>query len=112
MADDDTRMTTREAQEALEKQVAQMKREISKINRTLAESAEEAAEEARAWYNGASERASKATQALRSQAQQVSDTVRENPGTVSSAMLVGGMVGFALGWLFSQAASDSQRRWY
>jgi septal ring factor EnvC (AmiA/AmiB activator) len=31
--------TQREAQEALEKQVAQLKREINKINRTLAESA-------------------------------------------------------------------------
>jgi ElaB/YqjD/DUF883 family membrane-anchored ribosome-binding protein len=107
-----SKTTTRETQEALEKQVAQMKREISKINRTLAERAEDAVEEARGWYDGASERASKATQALRSQAQQVSETVRENPGTVSSAMVLGGIVGFALGCLFSQATSDAHRRWY
>lgn len=114
MADDNTnpKTTTREAQEALEKQVAQMKREISKINRTLAERAEEAAEEASGWYNGAAERASRATQALRTQAETVSEAVRENPGTISSAMFLGGIVGFALGCLFSQATSDSHRRWY
>lgn len=39
------KMTQREAQEALEKQVAQLKREINKINRTLSERAEEALEE-------------------------------------------------------------------
>ena len=37
--------TQREAQEALEKQIAQLKREIGKINRVLAERAEEAMEE-------------------------------------------------------------------
>lgn len=110
MAENDTRMT--EAQEALEKQVAQLKREIGRINRSLTGRAEEASQEARGWYNGASDRASKASQALRTQAQQVSETVRDNPGTVSSAMLLGGVVGFALGWLFSQAASDTHRRWY
>lgn len=46
MADDPNEAATptetqREAQEALEKQVAQLKREINKINRTLAERAEE-----------------------------------------------------------------------
>ncbi|HWK64417.1 MAG TPA: hypothetical protein VNS34_05730 [Rhizobiaceae bacterium] len=113
MADDNTiPEKTTQAQEALEKQVAQMKREISKLSRALAGRTEEAAEEAGGWYNGAAERASRATQALRSQAQTVSETVRENPGTVSSAMFVGGIVGFAIGCLFSQATSDSHRRWY
>ncbi|MER8409302.1 hypothetical protein NKH16_32480 [Mesorhizobium sp. M1307] len=37
--------TQREAQEALEKQVAQLKPEINKINRTLAERAEEVVQE-------------------------------------------------------------------
>ncbi|MGI6855827.1 hypothetical protein [Mesorhizobium sp. 1B3] len=114
MADDRTtpETTTREAQEALEKQVAQMKREINKINRMLAGRAEETAEEVSGWYNGATERASRATQALRTQAQTVSEAVRENPGTVSSAMFLGGIVGFAIGCLFSQATSESHRRWY
>lgn len=115
MADDNStpKLTQREMQETLEKQVAQMRREIAKINRALAEHAEEAEEEARRWYNGASERAAKATQVLRTQAHSVSETVRENPGTVSSALLLGGAVGFAIGCLLGQAmGSDTRRSWY
>ncbi|MEO5324042.1 hypothetical protein PV773_12030 [Mesorhizobium sp. CC13] len=114
MPDDNntSKMTQREVQEALEKQVAQLKREVSKINRLLAEQAEEAAEEARHWYDGASDRASRATQALRSRAVTVSEAVRDNPGTFSSSMLIGCMVGFALGCLFSQVGQDTYRRWY
>ncbi|SIT56869.1 conserved hypothetical protein [Mesorhizobium prunaredense] len=51
--------TQREAQEALEKQVAQLKREINKINRTLAERAEEVVEEATGWYEGAADSVSR-----------------------------------------------------
>jgi hypothetical protein len=40
--------TQREVQETLEKQVAQMKRDIARINRVLAERAEEAVEDASA----------------------------------------------------------------
>ncbi|TIL81487.1 MAG: hypothetical protein E5Y81_02345 [Mesorhizobium sp.] len=60
--------TQREAQEALEKQVAQLKREINKINRTLAEHAEEVVEEATGWYEGAADSVSRTTQALRKRA--------------------------------------------
>ncbi|PAP95457.1 hypothetical protein [Mesorhizobium wenxiniae] len=57
--------TQRDAQEALEKQVAQLKREINKINRSLAERAEEVVEEATGWYEGAADSVSRTTQALR-----------------------------------------------
>lgn len=103
------KLTAKQAQEALEKQVAQMKREISKLNKALAERAEEAVDQANGWYSGATDRASRATQALRSQASSVSEAVRENPGTVSSAVLVGGLVGFMLGMLVGQSSSDSSR---
>lgn len=99
----------KESQEALEKQVAQMRREIGKINKVLAERAED---EVAGWYSGASDRAANATQALRSQAQSVSETVKENPGTISTAMLVGGLIGFVLGFAIGQASGEKQRSWY
>jgi ElaB/YqjD/DUF883 family membrane-anchored ribosome-binding protein len=102
---------TNDIQEQMEKQIAQLKREISRINRTLTERAEEAAEEASGWYDSASERASRATQALRTQAHAVRETVRDNPGTVSSAMLVGGAVGLLLGLAIGQSSSN-RGRWY
>ncbi|ANT49386.1 hypothetical protein [Mesorhizobium amorphae] len=116
MADDPNettapRMTQREAQEALEKQVAQLKREIGKINRTLAERAEEAVEEANGWYDSATERASRTAQALRSRAQSVSGVVHDNPGTVSSAFILGGAAGLLLG-LALGASEPRRERWF
>ncbi|TIO11068.1 hypothetical protein [Mesorhizobium sp.] len=99
--------TQREAQEALEKQVAQLKREISKINRTLAERAEEVVEEATGWYESAADSASRTTQALRNRASTVSGAVQENPGTVSSAFILGAAVGLLLGLVL--VAGDPRR---
>ena len=99
------------AMEAMEKQIAQLRREISKINRTLSDQAEEAAEEVSGWYDSAADRASRAAAALRTQAQSVSGAVRENPGTVSSAMLLGGMLGLMLGLVLSPQL-DRNQSWF
>lgn len=108
--------TAKETQDALEKQIAQMKREIGKINKALAERAEDVVEDvvdqANGWYGSATQRASRATQALRSQASSVSETVKDNPGTVSSAMLVGGLIGFMLGMVIGQASDGNRHRWH
>ncbi|MCX8570787.1 hypothetical protein [Aminobacter sp. MET-1] len=107
------RLSQREAQVALEKQVAQMKRDIERINRTLAEQAEQATGAAAGWLSSANERASRTTQTLREQAQTVSQAVKTNPGTVSSAMIVGGLIGFMLGCLATQMNSGrNQHDWY
>ncbi|MER9298800.1 hypothetical protein NKI38_20255 [Mesorhizobium sp. M0621] len=116
MADDQNeaatpRPTQREAQEALEKQVAQLKREINKINRTLAERAEEAVEEATGWYESAADRAGRTTLALRSGAQSVSGAVQDNPGTASTLFILGAALGLLLG--FTLYANEPRRdRWF
>lgn len=101
----------RRSQQAIEKQVAQLKREIAKINKTLADRAEEAVETAGGWYEDASDRASRAAQQLRTQAHTVSETVKDNPGTISSAMLLGGIIGVLVGWAIAHHA-DRHHRWY
>ncbi|UVK37618.1 hypothetical protein LHFGNBLO_004681 [Mesorhizobium sp. AR10] len=100
-----------DAQEAMKKQIAELRREITKINRTLAERAEEAAETAQGWYESAADKASRATQQLRSQAHTVSDTVQQNPGTISSALVLGGMLGILLGIAIAKS-SEPERRWF
>lgn len=102
----------RDAQAALERQVAQLKREISRINKMLADRAEDVAEDASGWYDGASERASKAAQVFRSQAHSVSETVKGNPGTVSTAMVLGAVIGFVLGMALGQASDSKPHRWF
>ncbi|MDX8448175.1 hypothetical protein [Mesorhizobium captivum] len=106
------RMNQREAQEALEKQVAQLKREINKINRTLAERAEEAGEEAAGWYESAADGAGRTAQALRTGAQSVSGAVQNNPGTVSTAFFLGAALGLLLGLTLSDPSGAGRDHWF
>lgn len=98
-------------QEMLEKQISSLRRDINKINKTLAERAEEAADDAAGWYEGASDKASRAAQQLKLQATAVTQTVRKNPGTVSSAMLLGAAVGVMIGLAIGQSNGKDQR-WF
>lgn len=102
----------REAHEALERQLAQLRREISRIDRAMSDRAEEAAEQVAGWHEGASERASRATQLLRARAHSVSEAVKHNPGTISSAMVLGGLIGFALGLAATHAPDNRRNRWF
>jgi F0F1-type ATP synthase assembly protein I len=87
-----------ETQEALEKQVAELRREFAKINKMLIDRSKEAAGQ---------------VNALPTQAQSVSEVVRANPGTLSSAMIVGILIGFAVGFVVGQSqVTGSRHRWY
>ncbi|CDX20910.1 conserved hypothetical protein [Mesorhizobium plurifarium] len=114
------------SEDAMKKQIAELKREVNRLNRALAEQAEDAAETAQGWYrsaadrasslySGASDRASRAASQLRTQAHSVSETVQQNPGTFSTAMLIGGLVGLLAGMAISRNADpepDWLRRWH
>jgi ElaB/YqjD/DUF883 family membrane-anchored ribosome-binding protein len=129
--------SSRASEGAMKRQIAELKREVSRLNRALADKAEEQAEAASGWYegaaerasnlysgassrasnlySGASDRASRAARQLRSQAQSVSETVQQNPGTFSTAMLIGGVVGLLAGMAISRtddAEPDWLRRWH
>ena len=87
----------------MQKEIASLKREINKINRTLAERAEQAADEAIGWYSSATGRASNAARQLGSQAHTVSETVQRNAGTMSTAFVIGGIFGLMIGMVLGQA---------
>ena len=97
--------------ETMRKQISQMRRELTSLKRVLAEQAGEAAEDAESWFEAAAEGASRATQSLRAKAQTVSDVVQENPVTVSSSFLVGGIIGILIGLALGSSAA-TPRRWY
>lgn len=120
MADEDTntsrvadaaRKITDDTEAALRKEIASLKRQMRRMTSQLAEQAEEVGETASGWYDNAADRASRTTEALKTQAQTVSDTVRENPGTHSGALLLGGVVGLVVGLLLGQHDSRSNRWW-
>ncbi|WP_246674591.1 hypothetical protein [Mesorhizobium sp. B4-1-3] len=114
------------SENTMKKQIAELKRERNRLNRALAEQSENAAETAQGWYrsaadrastlySGASDRASRAASQLRTQAHSVSETVQQNPGTFSTAMLIGGVVGLLAGMAISRNSDpepDWLRRWH
>ncbi|WP_137930936.1 hypothetical protein [Mesorhizobium comanense] len=103
-------------QKTLEKQIADLRKEITKINKSLAErSAElvdEASDQASHFYDTAAARASRTAQQLRSQAQVVSEVARDNPGTTTAVVGVIGLLGFLAGLAIGQSMNDAPRRWY
>lgn len=84
----------------LTREIANLKREIGRLKTAFADRADDVAGSA-----------SRAAQAVRSQASAVRGAVRENPGTVSSAFVLGGIVGLLIAMAFS-TAERSPRNWY
>ncbi|TSE12101.1 hypothetical protein C1D09_011050 [Mesorhizobium intechi] len=104
-------------QKSLEKQIAELRKEITKINKSIsargAEMLDEASEEASDFYETAAARASRTGQQLRSQAQAVSEVARENPGTTTAVIGVIGLLGFLAGIAVGQSMNnDTPHRWY
>lgn len=96
--------------EAMKEQISQLTEELTALKSSIAERAEQVAENAAGWFDTASENASRATGALKSKAQAVSGIVQDNPGTVSSALLVGGLIGLLVGMALGR--EPPRRRWY
>lgn len=44
-------------------------------------------------------------------AQAARDTIRENAGTITTAALIFGVAGFAIGWMCGQSSARSDRYW-
>ncbi|MGN6464667.1 MAG: hypothetical protein ACTHLP_04190 [Rhizobiaceae bacterium] len=103
--------TPEEVTNAIEKQIADLKRQLKTINERLSDQAAQAAENAKGWYDGAASRASSAASTLRTQAQTVSEVAQENPVTVSTAALAIGFVGFMIGFAVGQSSNNSNRLW-
>lgn len=103
-------------QKSLEKQITELRREITKINKSISERGAELAEDAKGqaseFYDAASARASRTAQQLRTQAHAVSEVARENPGTTTALVGVIGLVGFFAGFLVGQTTHENTRRWY
>ena len=105
-----------EIQKSLETQIAALRKEITKINRTITERSTKvldyAHEQASDLSDNASSLASRATQHLRTHAQAASEIARENPGTTTSVLGIVGIVAFLLGVAVGQTLTDTRRRWY
>ncbi|MGO4837250.1 hypothetical protein AB4144_33880, partial [Rhizobiaceae sp. 2RAB30] len=74
-----TKARPNNARIAMERQIADLKHEIARIDDMLAEQASHVAKEASGWYDSASRRATKVTRSLGNRAYSVSEAVKGNP---------------------------------
>ncbi|AFL50541.1 ElaB/YqjD/DUF883 family membrane-anchored ribosome-binding protein [Sinorhizobium fredii] len=105
-----------DTQEALEKQIATLRNEVTKINKILAERTvgvfDQARERASDLYNDASNTAARAAKQLGTQVQAVSEVARKNPGATATVLGGVGIVSFLLGVAVGLTLADTRRRWY
>ncbi|GHC63082.1 DUF883 family protein [Limoniibacter endophyticus] len=104
-------------QAALEKQVAELKREIARISKSMSDRSSEGYDSLRDQadhaYHEATRRARRTAAQVRDQAHTVTEAVRENPGTAATLLTIVGVVGLAAGILIGQSQQQEQRRrWY
>lgn len=89
----------------LEKQIADLKKEMGKISKSLTARASDAIDDAEDAFDDAKGRAGQVARHVRHQAHVASDLARENPGTtvtvLSTVALLGLATGLVLGGLFA-----------
>jgi ElaB/YqjD/DUF883 family membrane-anchored ribosome-binding protein len=98
---------TVKADDDLKRQIVELKRELGNLRAAIAERTQDVIGGVEGIYDSAAEKASRATQAVRAQA----GVVRDNPGTVTSAFVLGGIIGLLLGMALGRSEPAS-RRWY
>ncbi|MBA8840299.1 YqjD family protein [Ochrobactrum sp. RH2CCR150] len=98
--------TTNDVQQALEKQIADMRGELKRLSRTLASQSGEFRERAEDAMDDVSGRLRHTAQAVRDRGQVVAETIRENPGTATTLFGTAGILGILIGVAIGCAISD------
>lgn len=98
--------TANDIQQALEKQVAELRGELKRISRSLASHSGDLRERAEDAIDDASGRLRSAAQTVRERGQAVADTVKENPGTATTLFGTAGVLGILIGIAIGCALSD------
>ena len=94
----------------LEEQIADLKKEMSKISKSLASRASDAMEDAEEMFEDGKGRAGQAVARVRDQASAAVGAMRENPGTTATVLSTVGLLGLAAGMLLSGVLSGDRRR--
>ena len=97
---------TNDIQQALEKQIADMRSELKRLSKSLASQSGDLRERAEDALDDASGRFRNAAQAVRERGQVVAETVRENPGTATTIYGTAGIIGILVGIAIGCAISD------
>ena len=104
--------TAADIRSELEKQIGDLKKEMSRLSKSMSARASEAIDDAGDLIEEAKGRAGGAAKQVRAQAQAVGEAIRENPGTaavLSSAGIIGFLLGLVVGGMM--AGNGRRGRW-
>lgn len=94
----------------LERQVAELKREIARIGKSLSARTSDAMEDAGEVYEEGRHRARRAVRQVREQSHVAADIARENPGTTLTVLATVGLLGLAAGLSLGSICASGERR--
>lgn len=94
----------------LEKQIADLKKEVSRMSKSLASRASDVMDDAEETYEEGKHRARKAVANVREQANLTVDAMRENPVTTATVLTSAGLVGVAAGFVLAGLFAGDRRR--
>ncbi|PIP00192.1 conserved hypothetical protein [uncultured Pleomorphomonas sp.] len=93
----------------LEKQIADLKKEMSHINKLLSSRASDAMEDAQEAFEDGKGRARHAVAQVREQANVAVGAMRDNPGTAATILSTVGLLGLAAGLVLGGIFFDRRR---
>jgi ElaB/YqjD/DUF883 family membrane-anchored ribosome-binding protein len=94
----------------LEKQIADLRKEMTKMGKSVRARASDAVGDVEEVYEDARGRSLEVARHVRDGAHHAGDIARDNPGTAASIFTVGAVVGLAAGLLLGSLSEHSRRR--
>ncbi len=94
----------------LEKQIADLKKEMNRISKSLSSRASDALDDASDVVEAGKGRAREAIGQVREQAHYAVGAMRENPGTTATVLSTVGLLGLAAGFMIGGLVSGDRRR--
>ncbi len=94
----------------LEKQIAELKKEMSKISKAFSARVSGAAEDADEVIEGGRARARHAVAQVREQANVAAGAMRDNPGTTATVLSTVGLLGLAAGFVLGGLCAADRSR--
>ncbi|VDC25097.1 hypothetical protein [Pseudogemmobacter humi] len=101
---------TEDLRATLEKQIGDLKGEVTKLSKSLASRASNALDEAEAAYEEGRGRARQVARQVRDQAHAAADVARENPVTTATVLSTVGLLGLAAGLVLGGMFASGGRR--
>lgn len=91
---------------AFSKEISDMKKEISRLGKSVSSRASDAAEQAEELYAEGKQRGAHAVRQVKEQALATAEVMRENPGTTATVLASVGILGLAAGMILGGALSS------